>query len=690
MIGSFLDTWHHHALNAIPYLEQGYKLGLEIGNIEYASYTQLANFVYFYTGKKLTTFYKSLQQYIDFSALIKNKPYYFALSFMGNIIKYLQAGPEAAKDLQDNLHAVMELDNKTLQAIVSATYSMFSYLIDDYPNAQKYTDFFQKIKIAIKGGIIHSSIGWLASSLLICRSYENATKKSQRKYLKTLLSYQRKFKKWASYSPDNFEFMYLWLSAVIERLQNHISKAGLLYEEAMEVAQQNGYINFVGLICESAAQWYLDLKLFTSAEAYIKRAYLAFLRWGATYKCQLLANKYREFITHLDLPDSASLERSTSLTSMSFDISTIMKSSQAISSEIELGKLLNTLLKLSLENAGAKKGALLFEQEKELIVVANSKKNNIINVDLEGIRLSDYEALPKTIIYYVWHSNENHLINDQSQMEPFLKDPYIEANKPKSILCVPILLHGNTSGYLYLENRLTPHAFTPKQLQTLRLLGGQSAISLENAKLYSAIGRFVPYEFLRLLNKSSLAELKLGDHLEREMSILFCDIRNFTTLSEKITPAETFQFINEFFGYLEPDIKKHHGFVDKFIGDAIMALFERADDAVKAALDMLRSIEKFNKEMTHYPTTKIGIGINTGIIMLGIIGQKNRIEGSVLGDPVNVASRIQNLTKEYGETLLISDTTKQYLNPKTFQLTAVGEVTVRGKTKPVTLFRVSS
>lgn len=146
---------------------------------------------------------------------------------------------------------------------------------------------------------------------------------------------------------------------------------------------------------------------------------------------------------------------------------------------------------------------------------------------------------------------------------------------------------------------------------------------LQLAHINAAYGRFVPHQFLRLLDKESIIDVELGDQVEREMSVLFSDIRNFTGLSEAMTPAETFQFINSFFGRLEPEILAHQGFIDKFIGDGIMALFSgTADDALQAGIMMLRQVAAYNQlpRSKQHADVRVGIGINTGQVTLGTVG----------------------------------------------------------------------
>ena len=172
-----------------------------------------------------------------------------------------------------------------------------------------------------------------------------------------------------------------------------------------------------------------------------------------------------------------------------------------------------------------------------------------------------------------------------------------------------------------------------------------------------AYGRFVPLQFLRLLKRNSIVDVKLGDFVEQEMSLLFSDIRDFTALSESILPAENFRFINSYLSTMEPVVARNFGIIDKYIGDGIMSLFPGcADDAVRAGIDMLHQLAKYNEGRTRagYMPIRIGIGINTGLVIMGTVGGDNRMDSTVIGDAVNLASRLEGLTKDYGTPLLIS------------------------------------
>ncbi|MEM7018537.1 MAG: adenylate/guanylate cyclase domain-containing protein, partial [Pseudomonadota bacterium] len=204
--------------------------------------------------------------------------------------------------------------------------------------------------------------------------------------------------------------------------------------------------------------------------------------------------------------------------------------------------------------------------------------------------------------------------------------------------------------------------------------------------------RFVPHEFLQFLNKDSVVDVELGDHVQKEMTILFSDIRGFTSLSETMTPDENFRFINSYLSRMEPVIAGHSGFIDKYIGDAIMALFPTsADEAVRGSIDMLHSLSDYNegRERAGYPLIKIGIGLNTGPLMLGTVGGKNRMDGTVISDAVNLASRVEGLTKTYGTALLITEWTYQRLyDVSQYQTRVIDRVRVKGKTEPVTVYEI--
>lgn len=212
------------------------------------------------------------------------------------------------------------------------------------------------------------------------------------------------------------------------------------------------------------------------------------------------------------------------------------------------------------------------------------------------------------------------------------------------------------------------------------------------AKINAAYGRFVPHEFLNFLGQESIVDVKLGDQIQKEMTVMFSDIRSFTTLSEGMSPEENFTFLNDYLSRVSPVIRANNGFIDKYIGDAIMALFPgSANDAVTGAIAMQKQVNIYNEERQQagQRPISIGVGLHTGSLMLGTIGSQDRMESTVIADAVNLAARLEGLTKLYGAGILISHKTLcslDYRQEQKFRF--LDRVMVKGKKAAVAIFEV--
>ncbi|MEG4485238.1 AAA family ATPase [Microcoleus sp. D2_18a_B4] len=247
---------------------------------------------------------------------------------------------------------------------------------------------------------------------------------------------------------------------------------------------------------------------------------------------------------------------------------------------------------------------------------------------------------------------------------------------------------------IYDENDNISYAIVAFQDITDRKKAETEQIRFTNElfQLNKAYERFVPNQFLHFLERPSIVDVELGDQVQLEMSVLFSDIRDFTTLSESMTPEDNFQFINAYLSRMESAIIENHGFIDKYIGDAIMALFSgNADNAVNASIAMLHQLQVYNQERVDsgYAPIKIGIGINTGNLMLGTVGGQNRMDTTVISDAVNLASRVEGLTKNYGVALLITQQTFNKLaNPSNYAIRMIAQISVKGKVDLSTIYEV--
>lgn len=225
-----------------------------------------------------------------------------------------------------------------------------------------------------------------------------------------------------------------------------------------------------------------------------------------------------------------------------------------------------------------------------------------------------------------------------------------------------------------------------------RIIAAQSDAVEAQSRLARSFERFVPKQFLQFLGRASIEDIQLGDAVEKRMTILFSDIRQFTTLSEKMTPAENFRFLNSYLKRMGPIIRQNSGFIDKYIGDAVMSLFpDEPEQAVRAAIEMQAEIREYNKHRLRqgYDPVNVGIGIHTGALMLGTIGEQERLEGTVISDAVNLASRLEDLTKRYDAAILISqDTLFQLPDPGKYKFRVLDQVQVKGKEEKVSVVEI--
>ena len=232
----------------------------------------------------------------------------------------------------------------------------------------------------------------------------------------------------------------------------------------------------------------------------------------------------------------------------------------------------------------------------------------------------------------------------------------------------------------------------PPLTNSLSGAGGEDATFEQSAQLPAMDGRFVPAQFLHLLQRSSLADVQLGDCAEKTVAVMFADIRGFTTLSESMSPQQNLKFLNAYLGRMERVIAQNNGFIDKYIGDAIMALFEGdPDQAVEAAIEMLHALHSYNQERMSVGRSaiRIGIGLDIGPLILGTIGGVHRMETTAIGDAVNLASRLEELTKQYSVSVLVSHRMLAAMNnPSKYSIRFIDRLYVRGRTQPVAVYEV--
>jgi len=279
-----------------------------------------------------------------------------------------------------------------------------------------------------------------------------------------------------------------------------------------------------------------------------------------------------------------------------------------------------------------------------------------------------------------------------------------ETEKDKSVLIFPLKKSNQIIGYIYLSNPNIPGLFKEKDLKIIRTLSNQLLILLENAILFKkeieakkkiegimkSFKLFVPKQFLDVIASEGVEKISLGTSKKIEASILFCDIRDFTTISEKMDSLEVIKFLNDYMKEIASLIEENSGFIDKFIGDAILGIFDcyETDKVIDTAIKMCKKVKIFSKEINKKIDIGIGIGINSAKVTIGTIGTYTRMDSTVIGDGVNLASRLEGLTKMYHVPIVVSDYTIKRLKNQNINYREIDSVIVKGKEKPVVIYEV--
>ncbi|MDX1957957.1 MAG: AAA family ATPase [Leptospiraceae bacterium] len=710
-VNIFIRHWKEHIRVGIKNLLTGYYLALETGDYEFGSFLAHVYTAHsYYAGKELNSIEQEMESYSKSILQMKQMPAFYYNSLYRQVLLNLMGRNEnpilikgEAYDEEKNLPIHMEAKDRYILFNYYLQKLNLCYLFGEYEkgieNAANALIFIEGVTAMICIPLYYFYLA-LCSTAIIAK----LTFSKQKKHFRNLKKALRKFKSWSVSSPSNHAHKYKLLEAEYARLNGKILEAADFYEQAIQLARDSEYIQEEALANELCGKFFFEQKKEKIAKTYLAEAVYLYKSWGAIAKSRSLASQF-SIATNVTLKnvkeESINITKTknvsyTSTISDELDIATILKSSQVISGEIDLEKLLSRLMDVIIENAGAEKGFLVLKTKDKWFIEAEVESGSN---EKRILHSASIDNLPASLINFVLRTKETIVLNDAASEIKFKTDAYIQKNKPKSVMCIPLIKQSTLTGIIYLENNLLTEAFTSDRIEILKMLSGQIAISIENARLYSgmkelnkAYERFVPAQFLAFLNKESIVDVKLGNQVEKEMTVLFSDIRSFTSLSEKMSPQENFNFLNSYLSRIGPIIRENNGFIDKFIGDAIMALFPtNPDEAVRAAIVMLQGIKEYNRHRASqkYDPISIGIGLHTGKLMLGTIGEHNRMDGTVISDSVNLASRVEGMTKQYDSSLLITDATYNSLKMKDqYKIRVVDKVQAKGKSSSVTIYEV--
>ncbi|MBD2182328.1 ATP-binding sensor histidine kinase [Aerosakkonema funiforme] len=514
LLGSYILHRKSHLKEMLPLLSESYTLGLEVGNPEYAGYA-VHNFCWisFWCGQPLANLAEDTRTY--YHALVQLKQlgtanycliYWQVTSNLLGLAEHPTILSGSAFQEPEFLPRLQSVNDLNGLYIFHSHKLMLCFLFGEVEPANNHAFECRNYFISGAGTVGEPAFYFYDSLVALALLSQPSSEVST--LLERVAENQTKLQYWADYAPMNHQHKVDLVEAEKCRVLGQKSTAIELYDKAILGAKENEYIQEEALANELAAKFYLNWDKEKIAQIYMQEAYYCYARWGAKAKVADLEKRYPQLLAPILQQTRSTISThetifalrnvtytrsttSSSSASVALDLATILKASQTISSEIELEKLLSSLLRIVIENAGADKCVLMLRRDDSLrdskgerLLIKGSITQGTNPVVLQRIPIEDSQDIPLKLIYKVKRSKQTVVLLDAT-VEPILaNDPYIIHQQPKSILCSPILHQGKLMGILYLENNLATGAFTSDRVEILNLLCTQAAISLENARLY--------------------------------------------------------------------------------------------------------------------------------------------------------------------------------------------------------------
>ena len=376
--------------------------------------------------------------------------------------------------------------NKTKLAFYHSAKCSYLYIIGKHNEALVESDVVLKYADNFVGDMQEVSHAFY-TSLSISATFNSLNLNEGKKYLAVFKKHLADMKMWAAGCPENYSQHFQLMQAELFAMHNRFDKALPLYENAMQLASQNRFQNIAAIANERAAVICAKARLAKQSRLYMEEAWDTYYNWGAFAKCKKLEETYPDLLT--DKIKQGFIEKiSNSTTSLSsntaLDLASVLKASQTIASQVKYEDVLKSLMKIAIENAGAERGYLLLGKGDQLCVEALGISGSEDIEILPSVPFNEVKSIPASVINYCRRSEDIVVENDALNEGQFNTDPCITDNGILSIMCLPISVVGKTSGFLYLENRLTKGVFNKNRIELLHMLSGQIGISIENAILY--------------------------------------------------------------------------------------------------------------------------------------------------------------------------------------------------------------
>lgn len=612
---TFINHWKKHLKESLDLLMRSYYVAMETGDQEYAAASLFMHSYHaYFTGENLHELVPRAKSYAQKTDLLQQQSYglYSSICCQGilNVYETVE-NPAILSGAFFEEADFFELSKEQDRDLTAYFHIYFNkaflcFTFERYDEAVKHCDVLDK-NLDVAMSTVFIPAFYFYDSLSRLASFSKSEKKGQKKILKRVKSNQKKLEKWAHHAPMNFNHKYHLVEAELCTATNCSQKADLLYEQSIYEASENGYINELAIAYELAGKYFGRIGNAEREAYHLKKAYETYKQWGAMGKVRFMENQYSKLLHESANPSLLSVSKTTSTIdgrAAFLDLSTILKASSAISSEIQLNKVIPKLLQIAMENAGAQKGVFLLKEGENLTAYAQGHMNAEIGM-INPMNHDAEELFPSTVIQFVLHTEDNVVLEEALEDQKFATDNYIISNKVRSILCHPIQHQGDLLGIIYLENNLIKGAFTIQRIDTLKLLSGQIAITLNNALLYDNLEQKVVERTEKVeqqkeqLNQQNIDLQQINKEKDYLISIVSHDlrsplyaIRNFASLTgKKISPKI-------FTEYIEPMIES----IDRQDEVISRILDVSAINAQKIALQMkqLDLIELLNEVVKNF------------------------------------------------------------------------------------------
>ena len=674
------------ARNGLVHLENAYKLGVECGDFTNAAYVTMNMVIsMYYNGFAIDEVLDKSRQYLSFTKKIRYDDMIMFQTVLQRHLHKLSGTPADNRlpELQlpeDEFYSRLKKLTFKLCLIYYQTLEMSRlYMDEQYVAAAAIQEEAERNVFAIQGTLLLGEY-YLYKALILSAGISLDDPISRRRCLKGMMECRGKLKKWSKTAPENFRHRLYMVEGELARHNGDTSLAASFFMKAATDASSQKFLHMVALANELAGKLFLLHEMKDVARPYLQSAFMNYKSWGALDKAGQLKEKYlqpEKGIIAEDLPPAIYgrvEEKSFTDLSARLDLNSVMQAALAISGEIVLDKLLVNLIKIVMENAGAGSGYLIVEKEGRWLIEAEGEAGEDAIQLHKGICVMESAVLPKSVIQYVIRTGETLVLFDIAADSRFAYDPAVIARKSVSVLCLPIINKGITTGILYLENNLSKGVFTNERVALLKFLSGQIAVSLENASLYDNLEQRVRERTQEVVAQKEVIELEkkksddlllnilpaeTADELKRMgfskprrfelVSVMFTDFVNFTGRSELVNPSELVDEINAYYSAFDNIIIRHGLEKIKTIGDSYMCAgglpvenTSNPSDTISAAIEIQQYVQQVSLERQKAGKSWFDcrIGIHTGPVVAGIVGIR-KFAYDIWGDTVNIASRME-------------------------------------------------